>query len=66
VVSHHGIVQDTTEYALVRMVGILAAALPLVALIQVLTNLHDYRQPAVAVAVWLTMFPAAIWLVPPS
>ena len=63
-VSHHGIVQDTTEYALVRMVGILAAALPLVALIQVLTNLHDYRQPAVAVAVWLAMFPAAIWLVP--
>ena len=63
-VSHHGIVQDTTEYALVRMVGILAAVVPLVALIQVLTNLHDYRQPAVAVAVWLAMFPAAIWLVP--
>jgi hypothetical protein len=64
VVSHHGVVQDTTEYALVRMTGTLAVALPLLALIQVLTDLHDYQQPAVAVVVWLAMFPAALWLVP--
>jgi hypothetical protein len=64
VVSHHGVVQDTAEYALVRMVGALAVVLPLGALIQVLASLHDYRQPAVPVAVWLAMFPVAFWLVP--
>jgi hypothetical protein len=63
VVSHQGVVQDAAEYALLRMIGILAAVLPLVALTQVLINLHNYRQPAVAVAVWLAMFPAAMWLV---
>lgn len=63
-VNYHGIVQDAAEHAPIRMVSIFAVAFPLVALIQALTNLGDYRQPAVAVAVWLAMFPAALWLVP--
>jgi hypothetical protein len=61
---HHGIVKDTAEYALVRMLAMLAVAFPLASLIQVLTQLHDYRQPAVAIVVWLAMFPIARWLVP--
>jgi hypothetical protein len=64
VVSHHGVVKDATDDALMRMAGLVAVALPLVALLQVLTNPHDYRQPAVAVAVWLSMFPIGYWLVP--
>src|SRR6202035_2834487 len=63
VVSHHEAVRDVTESGLRRMVGAMAAILPLAALIQVLANLSDYRQPAVAVAVWLAMFAAAAWLV---
>lgn len=61
---HHGVVRDTTEFALLRMIGVLAVIFPLAALIQVLANLHAYRQPAVAVAVWLAMFPVGLWLVP--
>lgn len=61
---HHGVVRDTTEFALLRMIGVLATIFPLAALIQVLANLHEYRQPAVVVAVWAAMFPAGLWLVP--
>jgi hypothetical protein len=64
VVSHHEAVRDATEFGLRRMVGAMAAILPFAALIQVLVNLHDYYQPAVAVAVWLAMFAVAAWLVP--
>jgi hypothetical protein len=64
VVSHQEAVRDVTESGLRRMVGAMAAILPSAALIQVLANLSDYRQPAVAVAVWLAMFAAAAWLVP--
>jgi hypothetical protein len=64
VVSHHEAVRDAAEFGLRRMVGAMAVILPLAALIQVLANLHDYKQPAVAVAVWLAMFAAAAWLVP--
>jgi hypothetical protein len=64
VVSHHQAVRDVTESGTRRMVGAMAAILPLAALIQVLANLNDYRQPAVAAAVWLAMFAAAAWLVP--
>jgi hypothetical protein len=63
-VSHQEVVQDTAELGLQRMVGALAAIFPSAALIQVLANRGDYRQPAVAVVVWLAMFPAAAWLVP--
>jgi hypothetical protein len=64
VVSHQEAVRDVTESGLRRMVTAMAAVLPLAALIQVLANLSDYRQPAVAVAVWVAMFAAAAWLVP--
>jgi hypothetical protein len=64
VVSHQEAVRDVTESGMRRMVGAMAAILPFAALIQALANLSDYRQPAVAVAVWLTMFAAAAWLVP--
>ena len=63
-VSHHEVVRNTTEFGLLRMTGVLAAILPCAALIQVLANLHDYRQPAVAIAVWLAMLAVAVWLVP--
>ena len=38
--------------------------LPAVALIQVLANAHDYRQPAAVIAVWLVVLGAAAWLSP--
>lgn len=63
-VSHHEVVQDFTEVGLVRVVAALAIVLPSLALIQVLAYVHDYRQPAVAIAVWVAMFAAAGWLVP--
>ncbi len=63
-VSHHEAVRDATESGMRPMVGAMAAILPFAALIQVLANLSDYRQPAVAVGVWLAMFAAAAWLVP--
>jgi hypothetical protein len=64
VVSHHGTVRDAAEFGVLRVVGLLAAVFPLAGLTQVLANLHDYRQPAVAIAVWLLMFPVAVRLVP--
>ena len=63
-VSHHEVVRDTTESGLLRMTGVVAAILPCAALIQVLANLRDYRQPVVAIAVWLAMIAVAIWRVP--
>jgi hypothetical protein len=63
-VSHHEVVRDFTEVGLLRMVGVVAAILPSAALIQVLANVREYRQPAVAIAVWLVMLAAAVWLVP--
>ena len=63
-VSHQQAVRDFSESGIQRMVTAMAAILPLAALIQVLANLSDYRQPAVAIAVWLAMFAAAAWLVP--
>jgi hypothetical protein len=64
VVSHHQAVREVTEPGLQRMVGAMAAILPLAALIQALTTLEDYYQPAVAVAVWLAVLAAGAWLVP--
>jgi hypothetical protein len=61
---HHGVVRDTTEFALLRMLGVLATILPLASLIQVVANLHEYRQPPVVAAVWVAMFPVGLWLVP--
>jgi hypothetical protein len=47
-----------------RMVTTVALMTPSVALIQVLANSRDYRQPAVAIAVWLAVLGTAAWLVP--
>lgn len=62
--DHHGVVRDATEFALLRMIRLLAVIFPLASLIQVLVNLHEYRQPAVPIAVWLAMFPVGLWLAP--
>jgi hypothetical protein len=64
VVSAHKVVGDVAEAALLRMIGTIAVILPAVALIQVLANAHDYRQPAVVIAVWLAVLGAAGWLAP--
>ncbi len=63
-VSPHTVVRDIAEAGLMRMVRTVAVITPSIALIQLLANSHDYRQPAVAIAVWLTVLGAAAWLVP--
>jgi hypothetical protein len=63
-VSPHQVVGDVTEAGLSRMVGTIAVILPAVALVQALANLHDYRQPAAVIAVWLVVVGAAGWLAP--
>ena len=63
-VSPHKVVGDVAEAGLSRMVGTIAVILPAVALVQVLANAHDYRQPAAVIAVWLAVLGAAAWLTP--
>lgn len=63
-VSHREVVRDAAEFGLRRMLGAMAAILPLAALIQMLANRSDYRQPVVAAGVWLAVFAAGVWLVP--
>jgi hypothetical protein len=64
VVSHHSVARDTAEVGLMRLVGVLAVALPSVALLQVLASMRDYRQPIVAIAAWLGVLGTSAWLVP--
>jgi hypothetical protein len=64
VLSHQEVVRDFTESGVLRMAGTLAAMLPLAALVQVFATMANYRQPAVACAIWLAMFAAAAWFVP--
>jgi hypothetical protein len=64
VVSHHDAVRDTAEFGLLRLVRVVAVILPSAALIQVLASPGDYRQPAVAVTVWLGVLATAVWLAP--
>jgi hypothetical protein len=64
VVNAHQVVGDVAEAGLLRMIGTVAVILPSVALIQVLANAHDYRQPAAVIAVWLAVLGAAAWLTP--
>ncbi len=47
-----------------RLVRALAVILPSIALVQVLTNPGDYRQPAAAIVVWLAVLLASAWFVP--
>ena len=63
-VSAHKVVGDMTEAGLLRMIGTIAVILPAVALVQVLANAHNYRQPAAVIAVWLAVLGAAAWLAP--
>jgi hypothetical protein len=63
-VSPHSAARDIAEAGLTRMVRTVAVVTPCMALIEVLANSHDYRQPAVAIAVWLAVLGAAAWLVP--
>jgi hypothetical protein len=64
VVSHHEVVRDTTESGVARMITVMAVIMPAVGLMQTLANVGDYRQPAVAVAVWVALFGVAAWLLP--
>lgn len=62
--THHEVAQDAVETGLMRFVGVLAVVMPSLALLQVLANSREYRQPAVAAAVWLGVLGVARWLVP--
>ena len=63
-VSHHEVARETTEIGLRRAIAGLAVVTPALALAQVLANSRDYREPAVAVGVWLGVLSTAAWLVP--
>jgi hypothetical protein len=64
VVSHHQVARDAAEVGLMRLVRALAVILPATALVQVLANSRDYRQPAAAIVVWLAVLGSGAWLVP--
>jgi hypothetical protein len=55
---------DGWESDIPRVAGLVAAVWQLTLLVPVVIYAHDYRQPAVPVAVWLAMLVAAAWLVP--
>jgi hypothetical protein len=57
---------DTVEAGLTSLLRALAVVLPSLALLQVLADTRDYRQPVVAVLVWLAVLGAGTWLVPRS
>jgi hypothetical protein len=55
---------DAYDFDLPKVVGAVAVIWQLADLAQVIAYLHDYRQPAVVVAVWLGLLAAAAWLIP--
>ena len=63
-VSPHEVARDTAEVGLMRLIRTLAMVMPSVALIQVLVNSRDYRQPAAVILIWLAVLGAGAWLVP--
>ena len=63
-VSPHKAARDTAEAGMTYLIRTLAVMMPLLALVQALANSSDYRQPAAAVAVWLAVLGAGVWLVP--
>ena len=65
-VSPQKVAWDTVEAGLTSLLRALALVLPSLALLQVLVNARDYRQPVVAVGVWLAVLGAGAWLVPRS
>jgi hypothetical protein len=64
VVSHLEAAQATVDAGVARLVSSLAVILPCLALLQVVANAGDYRQPLGAAAVWLAVLGAGAWLVP--
>ena len=54
-------VAAASESELPRAVAAVAAIWQLTLLVQVIVYLHDYRQPAVPVAVWIGLLAAALW-----
>ena len=65
-VSPQKVAWDIVEAGLTSLLRALAVVLPALALLQVLANASDYRQPVVAVLVWLVVLGAGTWLVPRS
>jgi len=63
-VTHLQAAKETVDSSVARLVSTLALVLPCLALLQVLANARDYRQPAVAAVVWLAVLGAGAWLVP--
>ncbi|MGH3298195.1 MAG: hypothetical protein ACRDP7_41040 [Trebonia sp.] len=63
-VSPQQAARDTAEAGLTSLIRTLAMVLPCLALVQALANSRDYRQPAVAILVWLAVIGAGLWLVP--
>jgi hypothetical protein len=63
-VTRDSVARDAYDFELPRVVGTIAAFWQVALLVQVLLYLHDYRQPAVPVGVWLGMLAAAAWLIP--
>jgi hypothetical protein len=63
-VSPHTATRDIAQAGLMRVIDTIAVLPTCIALVQVLADAHDYRLPAVAVAVWLAVLGALGWLVP--
>lgn len=63
-VSHLEAARATVDAGVARLVSSLAVILPSLALLQVVVNAGDYRQPLAAAAVWLAVLGAGAWLVP--
>jgi hypothetical protein len=55
---------DAYDFNIPKVVGAVAVVWQLAVVAQVVAYLHDYRQPAVMVAVWLGLLAAAAWLIP--
>jgi hypothetical protein len=64
VVSHHTVARETAEAGLMRLIAALAVIMPAIALILMVANMRDYRQPAVVLGVWLGVLGSGAWLVP--
>jgi hypothetical protein len=60
-VSAQQVARDTAEIGLARLIGTLAVVPPSLALVQALANAREYRQPAVAVVVWLVVLGLGVW-----
>jgi hypothetical protein len=64
VAGQDGLVHGAYEPAWPRVLGVVAALWQLAFLIQVLSYLHEYRDPLVPVVVWAALTAAAFWLIP--